>query len=701
MESPGDSTAVIRMRKDFDAFILGSGSRIEQPSFRRNLDAEVFSNSKSKPRSEEKQTASARSIRDILEMEKRQKQKDVELLATKSRLAEVETQLTATTTSKKRARIEFENDLIAVKSEKERELGQVSDLRSQIRQLKESEKLAKAELTEGRQEWKTIRLALEAKLCSVQRERLASEHDIQKVKEESWQQSMELKQEADCCLMQLRLTDTELAETKEQLNLQKRRVNDLTEQMEDFELLKGRARAAEDKVKELEEQMTRQEEDATVTRALRADIEKVPDLEKEVTRLRTENEYWSQQKQNALLLQEQLISMQRKLEVAEKRCQAFTELQVEHEDLKSRLQRWEALDTSGSRRPQSPSELSRRVTELQATEILNLEEKGQLQSSISALELRLREAKEQQQKTQGELAAQQMQVQQQNDLIKRLRRKLLLVTKERDSFKRILDSYESEMTVQIQPNSRMKELEEVLQGFQQHSADLESQLEQVSEQHRQAAARCAQLEQQCQSSQPRSSSSVKADLDKIGQLHERVLELEQELKKLAEEKEVLEMRIEERHLQGDYDPSRTKVLHFSMNPAAVAQRQRQQEVERLTVENERLMARVQLLEQSGGAVEDLTEQVEKQLESVPESKAIEELKEQLAKEELRKKRLVEAFKKTSQEFRETCYQLLGYKIDIPCTGQYRLANMYSESPHDYLLFKQGESGEIQMLSVMQ
>ena len=60
-----------------------------------------------------------------------------------------------------------------------------------------------------------------------------------------------------------------------------------------------------------------------------------------------------------------------------------------------------------------------------------------------------------------------------------------------------------------------------------------------------------------------------------------------------------------------------------MNPSAKAQEQRQQEVVHLKEENERLMARVQLLEQAGGPVEDLTLQVNKQLESVPESKAIE------------------------------------------------------------------------------
>ena len=63
------------------------------------------------------------------------------------------------------------------------------------------------------------------------------------------------------------------------------------------------------------------------------------------------------------------------------------------------------------------------------------------------------------------------------------------------------------------------------------------------------------------------------------------------------------------------------------------------------------------------------------------------MKQQLAKAELKNKRLMEAFKKTSQEFREVCYQLLGYRIDISSANQYKLMNMYSESPEDFLLFK--------------
>ena len=58
----------------------------------------------------------------------------------------------------------------------------ISELRGRIQQLTESEQLAKAELAEARQEWETARISLEGKLRTVQRERLALEEDIQKVR---------------------------------------------------------------------------------------------------------------------------------------------------------------------------------------------------------------------------------------------------------------------------------------------------------------------------------------------------------------------------------------------------------------------------------------------------------------------------------------------------------------------------------------
>lgn len=53
--------------------------------------------------------------------------------------------------------------------------------------------------------------------------------------------------------------------------------------------------------------------------------------------------------------------------------------------------------------------------------------------------------------------------------------------------------------------------------------------------------------------------------------------------------------------QGDYDPSKTKVLHFSMNPASLAKQQRKEEQQQLQEECERLRELVRVLE-AGGSI---------------------------------------------------------------------------------------------------
>ena len=75
--------------------------------------------------------------------------------------------------------------------------------------------------------------------------------------------------------------------------------------------------------------------------------------------------------------------------------------------------------------------------------------------------------------------------------------------------------------------------------------------------------------------------------------------------------------------QGDYDPTKTKVVHFSMNPAEIAQSRRAEEVRRLQAENARLSERVRLLETRPGELEDLTLQVEQRLQEPGTSKEVE------------------------------------------------------------------------------
>lgn len=125
-----------------------------------------------------------------------------------------------------------------------------------------------------------------------------------------------------------------------------------------------------------------------------------------------------------------------------------------------------------------------------------------------------------------------------------------------------------------------------------------------------------------------------------------------------------------------------------MNPAALAQKKRAEELIKLSEENERLKKRVEVLEESKGQAQDVTFQVEQKMSEAPcPSKKVEEMKKMLETEELKNKRLLEVFKKTSQELREVCYQLMGYKIDMPCANKYKITSLYAESPEDFFMFE--------------
>jgi hypothetical protein len=64
-----------------------------------------------------------------------------------------------------------------------------------------------------------------------------------------------------------------------------------------------------------------------------------------------------------------------------------------------------------------------------------------------------------------------------------------------------------------------------------------------------------------------------------------------------------------------------------------------------------------------------------------------ELQKQVKSHETMIQRLKELFKTTSQQYREACYILFGYKIDLIPPNVYHLSSMYAESENDYLKFK--------------
>ena len=93
------------------------------------------------------------------------------------------------------------------------------------------------------------------------------------------------------------------------------------------------------------------------------------------------------------------------------------------------------------------------------------------------------------------------------------------------------------------------------------------------------------------------------------------------------------------------------MVHFLNNPLAQASEARRTEVEDLKSEIVSLKARIKLLEE--GQTKDLTLLVGQKLDDDDgaSSEQVKQLQEQLQTAEIKKQRLMEAFKKTSQDFR--------------------------------------------------
>lgn len=172
--------------------------------------------------------------------------------------------------------------------------------------------------------------------------------------------------------------------------------------------------------------------------------------------------------------------------------------------------------------------------------------------------------------------------------------------------------------------------------------------------------------------------------------------METRLNTALSQKEALELELERRAIQGDYNPTDTKVLHFRNNPLQQATEEHSLRLSKLQGDNESLKTRIKLLEE--GQSKDLTLLVGQKMEENVSSQEVQELKEQLKSKDIQKQRLLEAFSNTSKSFREVCCQLTGYRIDGLQNNQFRLTPTYAENPTDEnLLFRLEQGGELSML----
>ncbi|XP_055202744.1 mitotic spindle assembly checkpoint protein MAD1 isoform X6 [Gorilla gorilla gorilla] len=564
-----------------------------------------------------------------------------EQIRSKSHLIQVEREKMQMELSHKRARVELERAASTSARNYEREVDRNQELLTRIRQLQEREAGAEEKMQEQLERNRQCQQNLDtaSKRLREKEDSLAQAGETinalkGRISELQWSV---MDQE-----MRVKRLESEKQELQEQLDLQHKKCQEANQKIQELQASQEARADHEQQIKDLEQKLSLQEQDAAIVKNMKSELVRLPRLERELKQLREESAHLREMRETNGLLQEELEGLQRKLGRQEKMQETLVGLELENERLLAKLQSWERLDQTTGLSIRTPEDLSRFVVELQQRELALKDKNSAVTSSARGLEKARQQLQEELRQVSGQLLEERKKRETHEALARRLQKRVLLLTK-------------------AQLSQALEEL-----GGQKQRADM--------------------LEMELKMLKSQSSSAEQSFLfsrEEVDTLRLKVEELEGERSRLEEEKRMLEAQLERRALQGDYDQSRTKVLHMSLNPTSVARQRLREDHSQLQAECERLRGLLRAMERGGTVPADL----EAAAASLPSSKEVAELKKQVESAELKNQRLKEVFQTKIQEFRKACYTLTGYQIDITTENQYRLTSLYAEHPGDCLIFK--------------
>jgi len=188
---------------------------------------------------------------------------------------------------------------------------------------------------------------------------------------------------------------------------------------------------------------------------------------------------------------------------------------------------------------------------------------------------------------------------------------------------------------------------------------------------------------------------------------------EQQLEAVKRERDLLTKQVQsleqqvvllERQInRGDYNPATTKVLHLRRNPAQAAEDERRALLQQLQQENDRLMReleadRARRTGEVAAVAATVPEAAVTPVAGTPGVAERMQLEKRLMDSEKKIQRLKEVFGEKIREFREVCYSLTGYEIEMMADNTYVLRSMFAEREVDTLAFARDRTtGNVAML----
>lgn len=595
-----------------------------------------------------------------------------ELIETKAIVAQLQDQLVQQAKEQRGAIALAESKVSALKQQCDFTSEKLAEMENHLQVVRKREHTARQEANRLQAEFDQQKLKYEAALSQAEQEKTQLEDDAREVQYCINNELSEYKRISERAELELEATQNELERIRQRHDEYIEIAASYDQLKINYELQQQSLETANARIKELEYEIQSYSDWKEVTKTSQARLLSVPELQAELDRLRANNKQLNSLIGDKLLLEEQVHDYKTRLDREEGARAEAAALQVKLTHVEQELKEWVkvAQDHCLANTLVSPMALRTRIEQLLQDDIVRVAEKGTAESDSKHLQSTLRELEQ-------KCAVYLKNIEDMNAILKRhksfrerLQRKLLIVCKERDFYKQLLDNFDkdltmtnastAEMNTDVQMRYRVEVLERTVTGYKEMCSTLEREMQNMRQ-------------QESLSDPPPSENgydSVKKELDTLRMENER----------LRRRKDELELELEHRCLRGDFNMVDYKVLHLSDNPAAEAYETSKNVVEKLQAEIERLKRRNKKLEED-------SEQTLARLNETCSSTAagggggggmtmnfreFNQLRAELESANGKMKKMKECFKAASKEFRDVCYMLLGYRIDrVGSNSHYR------------------------------
>ncbi|XP_046969859.1 mitotic spindle assembly checkpoint protein MAD1 [Vanessa cardui] len=571
----------------------------------------------------------------------------IDLIAAKAQIAKLEARVNHQHTIRKEMQILFEEEKTSLTEQHKRDQRAVSEMEERLQLIRRREQELKDEYNEAIKQHMEKKTKWDKEKNELQKQIAELKDKLLESNVSSKDQISEMKKDMDELLQALEGAQQEVEMLKKEVTRQTSRAEQCTTLRTQVEKQTFELQQVTSKLKEIEYERDSYKDWQQQAKTAQKRLTNMAELEKEVVRLRAAERNLRDAVCNKLLLEEQVNLLTTKVETLQPMQQQLHEATVKIAALESALEEWttaaknHGIETSRALSSALDSALSSQLNAVAGC--------SEAQSILAQHTEELATLKFERDKISTKLNDLQIVRKNQESLIHRLQKRLLLVTRERDSYRQQLDSYERELTVSLSGEgaggaallaARVEQLEKALQAYRDLLAHHD---------HEPAA---------------KALESARAEINKYRDEAE------------AAKRDVIKLRAQRDQLQAHLEKlaAPTKVLHLADNPAAAAHKQMQVDLESAQEEIKKLKTALR----EGGS------------RACPEE--MQQLKTQLENSRIKLQRMKEEFTSSAQEYRDVCYMLLGYKIDRTGHKNYRISNMYAESSDEYLTFTLCDDG---------